>query len=104
MTGHGQVSVDGEISEYRERVEVNPEYIRDRPIRAGFEIQLRTAPTVLRRRDAYCVNGRTVWDDDPSIRTPNAQRPSWKQAENKSNPDHLPSLNDLTLWYAHCLV
>jgi exopolysaccharide biosynthesis polyprenyl glycosylphosphotransferase len=53
MTGHWQVSGRSEIQEYRERVELDLEYIRDQSIRTDFEILFRTVPTVLRRKGAY---------------------------------------------------
>jgi exopolysaccharide production protein ExoY len=53
MTGHWQVSGRSEIQEYRQRVELDLEYIRDQSIWTDFEILLRTVPTVLRRKGAY---------------------------------------------------
>jgi exopolysaccharide biosynthesis polyprenyl glycosylphosphotransferase len=53
MTGHWQVSGRSEIQEYRQRVELDLEYIRDQSIWTDFEILLRTVPSVLRRRGAY---------------------------------------------------
>jgi lipopolysaccharide/colanic/teichoic acid biosynthesis glycosyltransferase len=53
LTGHWQVSGRSEILEYRERVELDMEYIRDQSIKTDFEILLRTVPVVLRRKGAY---------------------------------------------------
>jgi lipopolysaccharide/colanic/teichoic acid biosynthesis glycosyltransferase len=53
MTGHWQVSGRSEIQEYRQRVELDLEYIRDQSIWTDFEILLRTVPSVLRRKGAY---------------------------------------------------
>jgi exopolysaccharide production protein ExoY len=53
ITGHWQVSGRSEIREYRRRVELDLEYIRDQSIRTDLDILLRTIPTVLRRKGAY---------------------------------------------------
>src|SRR5208282_4708077 len=52
MTGHWQVNGRSEIAEYRKRVELDLEYIRDQSIGKDFEILLRTIPAVLRRKGA----------------------------------------------------
>lgn len=52
MTGHWQVSGRSEIAEYRKRVELDLEYIRDQSLGKDFEILLRTVPAVLRRKGA----------------------------------------------------
>ncbi len=52
MTGHWQVSGRSEIAEYRKRVELDLEYIRDQSLGKDIEILLRTVPAVLRRRGA----------------------------------------------------
>jgi exopolysaccharide production protein ExoY len=53
MTGHWQVSGRSEIAEYRKRVELDLEYIRDQSLGKDLEILLRTVPAVLRRKGAY---------------------------------------------------
>jgi len=53
MTGHWQVSGRSEIQEYRDRVELDLQYIRDQSIWTDVEILLRTIPSVLLRRGAY---------------------------------------------------
>jgi exopolysaccharide production protein ExoY len=53
MTGHWQVSGRSEIQEYRHRVELDLQYIRDQSIWTDVEILLRTIPSVLRRKGAY---------------------------------------------------
>jgi len=52
MTGHWQVSGRSEIAEYRKRVELDLEYIRDQSLGKDLEILLRTVPAVLRRKGA----------------------------------------------------
>lgn len=52
MTGHWQVSGRSEIAEYRKRVELDLEYIRDQSLGKDFEILIRTVPAVLRRKGA----------------------------------------------------
>ena len=52
MTGHWQVSGRSEIAEYRKRVELDLEYIRDQSLGKDIEILLRTVPAVLRRKGA----------------------------------------------------
>jgi exopolysaccharide biosynthesis polyprenyl glycosylphosphotransferase len=52
MTGHWQVSGRSEIAEYRKRVELDLEYVRDQSLGKDFEILLRTVPAVLRRKGA----------------------------------------------------
>jgi exopolysaccharide production protein ExoY len=52
MTGHWQVSGRSEVAEYRKRVELDLEYIRDQSLGKDLEILLRTVPAVLRRRGA----------------------------------------------------
>ena len=52
MTGHWQVSGRSEIVEYRKRVELDLEYIRDQSLSKDFEILIRTVPAVLRRKGA----------------------------------------------------
>ena len=52
MTGHWQVSGRSEIAEYRKRVELDLEYIRDQSLSKDLEILLRTVPAVLRRKGA----------------------------------------------------
>jgi exopolysaccharide production protein ExoY len=52
MTGHWQVSGRSEIAEYRQRVELDLEYIRDQSLGKDLEILLRTVPAVLRRKGA----------------------------------------------------
>ncbi|HEY9156563.1 sugar transferase [Candidatus Binatus sp.] len=52
MTGHWQVSGRSEIAEYRKRVELDLEYIRDQSFGKDLEILLRTVPAVLRRKGA----------------------------------------------------
>jgi exopolysaccharide production protein ExoY len=52
MTGHWQVSGRSEIVEYRKRVELDLEYIRDQSLGKDIEILLRTVPAVLRRKGA----------------------------------------------------
>jgi exopolysaccharide production protein ExoY len=52
ITGHWQVSGRSEIAEYRKRVELDLEYIRDQSLGKDLEILLRTVPAVLRRKGA----------------------------------------------------
>jgi exopolysaccharide biosynthesis polyprenyl glycosylphosphotransferase len=52
MTGHWQVSGRSEIAEYRKRIELDLEYIRDQSLGKDLEILLRTVPAVLRRKGA----------------------------------------------------
>jgi exopolysaccharide biosynthesis polyprenyl glycosylphosphotransferase len=52
MTGHWQVSGRSEIAEYRKRVELDLEDIRDQSLGKDLEILLRTVPAVLRRKGA----------------------------------------------------
>ena len=52
MTGHWQVSGRSEIAEYKKRVELDLEYIRDQSLGKDIEILLRTVPAVLRRKGA----------------------------------------------------
>jgi exopolysaccharide production protein ExoY len=52
MTGHWQVSGRSEVAEYRKRVELDLEYIRDQSLGKDIEILLRTVPAVLRRKGA----------------------------------------------------
>lgn len=52
MTGHWQVNGRSEIAEYRKRVELDLEYIRDQSLGKDLEILLRTVPAVLRRKGA----------------------------------------------------
>ncbi len=53
ITGHWQVSGRSEIAEYRKRVELDLEYIRDQSLGKDLEILLRTVPEVLRRKGAH---------------------------------------------------
>jgi exopolysaccharide production protein ExoY len=53
MTGHWQVSGRSEIQEYRERVELDLQYVRDQSIATDVDILVRTIPSVLRRKGAY---------------------------------------------------
>jgi len=53
MTGHWQVSGRSDVEDYRKRVELDLEYLRDQSLGKDVEILLRTVPSVLLRKGAH---------------------------------------------------
>jgi exopolysaccharide production protein ExoY len=53
MTGLWQISGRSEIRDYKRRIELELEYVRNQSVIMDLKILLRTVPSVLRRRGAY---------------------------------------------------